>query len=188
MKLWPLILILVATPALADNLYKPSQWSALASDYRASQPGDSLTVMVLENATASNGVASGSRKSNRLRGNLDAGRRVDESITLDFGGTYDGNGQTSRSGRMVAQLSVAVDAVLLNGDLRISGVQQLNLNGERTRIALSGRVRRADISAANTIMSSRIADAIIEYDGKGFASRGAKPGIVTRIFRLFGLL
>ena len=78
MKLWSLIMVLVATPALADSLYKPGQWPALASDYRAAQPGDSLTVMVLENATASNGVASGSRKSNRLRGNLDAGRRVDD--------------------------------------------------------------------------------------------------------------
>ena len=51
-----------------------------------------------------------------------------------------------------------------------------------------GRVRPDDINGQNAVLSSRIADANIEYDGKGFASRGAKPGIVTQIFSWLGLL
>jgi flagellar L-ring protein precursor FlgH len=83
---------------------------------------------------------------------------------------------------------VTVEEVLPNGDLRISGEQELDIAGERSHIRLKGRVRRSDISASNAVLSSRIADARIEYNGKGFASRGAKPGIISRVFNFLGLM
>jgi flagellar L-ring protein precursor FlgH len=89
---------------------------------------------------------------------------------------------------MAAQLSASVTEVMPNGDLVIAGWQALNISGERINIRVSGRVRAEDINADNAILSSRLADAKIEYDGKGFASRSAKPGIIQRIFNLFGLL
>jgi flagellar L-ring protein precursor FlgH len=48
-------------------------------------------------------------------------------------------------------------------------------------------VRSADIRADNTILSNRIADAQIDYDGRGFVSRSAKPGLINRIFSFLGL-
>jgi flagellar L-ring protein FlgH len=75
-----------------------------------------------------------------------------------------------------------------NGDLRVSGWQRLNINGESTNIKVSGRIRRDDVSSENTVLSSRLADAMIDYNGRGFASRSAKPGVVTRIFNWLGIL
>ena len=89
---------------------------------------------------------------------------------------------------MVAQLSATVTQIYPNGDLQITGWQRLKINGEMTNIKVSGRVRRDDINGQNAVLSSRIADANIEYDGKGFATRSAKPGIVTKIFSWLGLL
>jgi len=174
--------------SLADDLYRRDNWAAMASDRRASAVGDILTVVVLENSTAANTAQIGTRRGSRLSGDISAGTALNESGSLGLSGQYDGTGQMSRSGRMVAQISVRVDTVYPNGDLGISGAQALNISGERTNIRIRGRVRPTDISGNNTVPSARIAEAVIDYDGTGFVSRSARPGLVQRIFRFLGLM
>ena len=111
-----------------------------------------------------------------------------EGVSLGLTGSFGGNGQTSRSGRMVAQISVRVDSIYPNGDLAISGTQALNISGERTNIRIRGRVRPADIAGDNSVLSARIADAQIDYEGSGFVSRSARPGLFQRIFSFLGLM
>ena len=183
----PLLLLAVSAAlfggsAFAEDLRSTGGWSSLASDRSAQTVGDSLTVLVLETSSATNTTQRGSKKRTRIAGEISAGSTLNESAQLDLGGTFDGSGQSGRAGRMVAQITVVVDGVLPNGDLHVAGEQVLNIDGERTRIRLKGRVRRADISKDNTILSSRLAEVVIDYDGKGFVSRGSKPGIITRIF------
>lgn len=178
----------VFAASLADDLYRQDNWAALASDRRASAVGDILTVIVLENSTAANSAQIGTRRGSRLSGDISAGTALNESGSLGLSGQYDGTGQMSRSGRMVAQISVRVDQVYPNGDLGISGAQALNISGERTNIRIRGRVRPTDISGNNTVPSARIAEAVIDYDGTGFVSRSARPGLVQRIFRFLGLM
>jgi len=181
------LLSLAAMPAAAQDLYRDGNWSAMAADRRAAAVGDAITVVILQSAEASNTTQSSSRRSTDLSGGLRAGG-VDESGQLSFGGGFTGRGETRRSEKLVAQLSVTIEEVLPNGDYRIVGRQQLHVNGELTTIAVRGRVRPADIASDNSVLSSRIADAQIDYDGKGFVSRGAKPGLITRLFNLLGLL
>lgn len=176
------------SPALADDLFRPGNWPALASDRRASEAGDVLTALVFENATASNSASSASTKKARLEGSFSAGQRLNESASLGSAGSTDSRGENSRSGKMVAQISVTVDEVLSNGDLRVRGSQYLKIGSERSFIRVRGRVRSADITAQNTFLSSRLADAEIDYDGKGFVSRSGKPGVISRVFRWLGLM
>lgn len=186
---WPtFVSFAVAAPALADNLYKGGNWPSLAADRRASTVGDLVTIVVLTNNSATNAVSQGSKKRTSIDGRISAGNGLDEAGGLSFGGAYDGQGSNTRANRMAAQLSATVTEVLPNGDLVVSGWQTLNISGERTNIRVSGRVRPEDIGTNNAVISSRLAEARIEYDGKGFASRSAKPGIVARIFNWLGLL
>jgi flagellar L-ring protein FlgH len=174
--------------AHASDLYTPGSWSALASDRTARSVGDAIVILVVENASASNSATSASRKNRKIDGSIRAGSSLNESGGLGLGGTSDNQGSTGRTGRMVAQISAVVESVLPNGDLRVTGEQNLNINGERTHIRVRGRVRPADISAANAVLSSRLADAAIDYDGSGFVSRSGKPGIITKLFNWLGLL
>lgn len=171
----------------AASLYVPGSWPALASDRQARHVGDIVTIIIYESAQAAGSASNGSRKSVALKGEVGAGH-FDKSARLGLGGSSDSSGSTDRSGRMVAQISATVDAVEPNGDLDISGEQLLHINGERTLIKVRGRARTADFGAGNSILSSRLANAQIDYDGSGFVSRSAKPGIVTRIFSWLGLL
>jgi flagellar L-ring protein precursor FlgH len=184
-------LLLSATGAVAENLYRHDNWAALASDRRASAVGDILTVVVLENATATNSAQTGTSRDSRLGGTITAGHTgsgINEGASLGLSGSFGGNGQTSRAGRMVAQISVHVDSIYPNGDLAISGASALNISGERTNIRIRGRVRPADIAGDNSVVSARIADAQIDYDGSGFVSRSARPGLFQRIFSFLGLM
>jgi flagellar L-ring protein precursor FlgH len=173
-------------PAWAADLYRSDNWSAMASDRNAYQTGDILTVIVYENASAIDTASSSSKKASNASGQLAADSNFNHSGRLGLQSNSDDSGTTGRSGGMVAQISVTVDDVLPNGDLRVSGAQELNINGDKTNIRIKGRVRLADI-ANNAVLSSRLADATIDYDGTGFVSSSARPGILTRIINWLGL-
>ena len=188
MKRLGLAILAVALPgsAAADDLYRGSNWSAMSTDRRASEVGDMLTVIIFQTAESSNLTQNTSRKATDLSGSISGGP-VNESGSLSFGGGFSGKGQITRSEKLLTQITLTVQRVLSNGDLVVAGEQWLNVNGERTHIAVRGRVRSADIQADNSVLSNRIADAEIDYNGRGFVSRSAKPGIVNRIFSFLGL-
>jgi len=174
-------------PSMGADLYHGGGWPALASDLKAEQVGDILTVVIYENSTASNSAQSSSKKDLALAGHITAGDSLDESADLALGGRSEGVGQAGRAGKIAAQISVTVDQVLPNGDLHVFGQQTLDIDGNRTRIRLKGRVRRADIASGNIVLSSRLADAEIYYGGRGFVTRGGAPGALIRIFNFLGL-
>lgn len=180
------LLAMLPGAALADDLYRRSNWPAMSADRKASQTGDVLTVVVYENAESSNTTRSDSKRNTQLGGSI-AGGPVNESGSLNFGGGYTGGGGVQRSDRVVAQISVTVRRVLPNGDMEVSGQQTMRLNGEATLIGIEGRVRPEDILPDNRVLSNRLADARVIYDGKGFVAKSAKPGLINRVFRFLGL-
>lgn len=173
--------------AQAETWSAGGEWAALASDQLASQVGDSLTVLIYEDSSASNTAQKGSKKTTHAGGQVATGSSHVDSAQLDLAGSYDGAGQSGRADHMVAQISVVVTNVLANGDLEVAGDQVRDVNGEHTRIRVQGRVRRVDISSANTVLSTRLADARIDYNGAGFVNRAARPGVVGRLFDHLGL-
>lgn len=181
-----LALSLAAHSVQAKNVYNGDRWASLAADNKAAAIGDVLTVVVYQSTEASNSARQNSRKSSAIGGGLAVGS-VNEQADLDFGGSYNGGGEIVRSEKFISQLSVTVSKIFPNGDLEIEGQQQMLVNEETTLIKIRGRIRSVDISADNRILSSRVADAQIDYDGRGFVSRSAKPGLVSRIFRFLGL-
>lgn len=181
-----LAMALPTTAATAEDLYRRGSWTAMGSDRKASAPGDLLTVVVYENAESSNATRSDTKRDTRFAGQATA-RSLDERAGLQFGGGYAGGGAVTRSDRLVAQITVSVTGVLPNGDLRVAGQQSMKLNGEATLIGIEGRVRPEDVNADNRVLSSRIADARVIYDGKGFVAGSARPGPIQRIFRFLGL-
>ena len=145
-----------------------------------------LTIFISQSSRAATTAQQSSRKRSDLRGGV-AVAGVNETADLSLGGGYTGTGEARRSDQLVATITVGVTEVLPNGDLVVSGRHNLLVNGERTLIAVRGQVRVADILSGNTVPSSRIAQAAIDYDGQGFVSRSAKPGLVNRILSFLGL-
>ena len=95
--------------------------------------------------------------------------------------SFDGSGSTDRVETMTAFMTARVMNVTTNGNLYIEGRRQIRVNNETQFIILSGLIRPTDISPNNTVLSSYIADAKIEYLGSGSVSDKQRPGWLGRI-------
>ncbi len=183
----PLVLLaLGSAPLAAEQLYHGDGWPAVTADRKARAVGDAVSILIVEATKASSKLENNSGRKSQTGGKFQAGG-IDEEASIEFGGSYAGHGEVVRAEQFVAQISATVIALAPNGDLVIEGKQQMLINGEETLIAVRGHVRPQDISADNAVPSSRIADAQIDYDGKGFVSRSAKPGLLSRLFSFLGV-
>ncbi|MBW1739628.1 MAG: flagellar basal body L-ring protein FlgH [Deltaproteobacteria bacterium] len=99
----------------------------------------------------------------------------------NFKPSFSGKGSSDRSGTVVASITAQVYQVLPNGNLRISGKREIKVNNETQYITISGIIRPEDIDPANVIESTYIADARIEYSGKGVIADKQRPGWLMRI-------
>jgi len=184
------ILLAAATtawPAAAQSLYDPAHFQALTSDVRPRRPGDLITVMVIETASAT----SSANTSLGRDANVDLGAQAlagrSYSAGLKSSNQTDGRGTTQREGRVLAQITVTIRSITERGDMVIAGEQVLDINNERQRIALEGRVRPEDVSDTNVVQSTRVADARISYSGIGDLSDKQRPAWWQRFLTTFGL-
>lgn len=159
-----------AGPAQAESLYSERSFRPLTGDHKAFRVGDVLTVQVFENSSATTTADTGTRRRNSLDASLSHGGNRVAQTSLTAGGDFDGGGRTQRANRVLITLSVSVREVLPNGDLRLAGEQLLLVNDEQQKVTLEGRVRPQDVSDANIVLSTRIADARITYLGEGEVS------------------
>ena len=170
------------------GMIDPVGYHGLAEDRRAHRVGDTLTVLVVETSRASAAANTDSANDVQLSAGLRTNNR-NRSGALTIGGSDTGTGQTTRSGALQAQLSVRViDVDVQANTLRIHGEQSVVVNGETQRIALTGSVRPEDIGSNNTIPSTRISEAVIEFTGRGDVSAPQRRSIIYRVTKWLGLL
>jgi flagellar L-ring protein FlgH len=93
-----------------------------------------------------------------------------------------GKGETSRENHVVGAISVRVKKVLPNGDLFVEGTKVILINQEEVHIYVSGVIRAEDIDSSNAVGSSTIADAQIEFSGRGVLTDNQKQGWFSRLF------
>ncbi len=173
-----------AAPVLshAADLFDAQTQGSLISDHRAARPGDLVTVLITETSSATNTANTTTTKTVGFGANGDSAKGHQNGGTLNFNNDIGGQAKLERTGKVLAQMSVVVRDVLPNGDLLVSGAEAININGERTNIRLKGRIRPVDIAENNTVASTRLADASIDYDGSGYLTDGSKPGWFSRFF------
>lgn len=186
---WTLLtfFLVLSTICYAENLYNVDSYHALTSDRRAYQVGDILTVVVLENSSASATAGTKTDKSNDAAVKF-LSPTSQKNYSLGLNEDFNGNGKIARSGKLLAQLSVTVGEIANNGDLFVKGEQLIEINGEKQSINLQGRVRSRDIDENNTILSSKIADAKITYIGDGVLADSQHKGWLSRVISILGLL
>lgn len=181
------LLALLLGAGSASAGFDPDQYQPLTSDRRALRVGDLLTVVVLESSRASSRAATESASDTGISVQAsDRGHRYGGGAALQ--GDSSGTGGTSRAGDVRAQIAVRVIEEAADGLLRVSGKQVLLVNGEAQTIELSGLVRRDDVEADNTLLSTRIADARIAFSGDGVVSDAQKQNLMYRILRWLRLV
>ncbi|WP_240204967.1 flagellar basal body L-ring protein FlgH [Variovorax sp. PDNC026] len=177
-----------AVPVAAESLYQEGSFRPLTADNKAFRIGDSLTVQVFENSSASTSANTGTRRGNDITGSVThTGNKVVGQLGIGVTGEFDGGGRTQRANKLLATLTVTVQQVLANGELQVAGEQLLTVNDELQKVNLEGRVRPQDISDGNVVLSTRLADARITYVGEGDVSDRARRSGWRRILDWLGL-
>ncbi len=149
--------------------------------------GDLLTIVVDESAAASEQVSTTASADRAQRAKLNAG--VDALARLgplkDFATGMENSsrdvGASGRRGELTAVLTVRVTGVDANGVATIQGAKNVTVDGRAQLIEVRGLVRAEDVSPANSIPSSRIADAVITYKGKKITPRSGILGKILSI-------
>jgi flagellar L-ring protein FlgH len=177
----------VAAEDEAQTMFNEQTYRSLVAESKAMRVGDVLTVVVQESSSATSSADLRSHRNFSLSAHVDLPRLGKHTGQGGAGSENDGAGRTQRSGRLLAQLSVRVIDQAPNGDLIVSGQQSLQINGEEQLITLSGVVRTRDITDGNTVLSSRIAQARIRFDGEGFVTDQSKPSWIVRLANFLGI-
>ena len=162
--------------------------SFLFEDRRARRVGDTLTIAITENTNASKrsatntGRASNNSISVPALANLPGKSFLGSTLgaTTDF--SFDGKGESSNNNAFTGTITVTVTEVLANGNLLVSGEKQVGINQGSEYIRLSGVVNPIHLNAANTVASTLVADARIEYRGSGAIAENQQTGWLTRFF------
>ncbi|MFC0180432.1 flagellar basal body L-ring protein FlgH [Thorsellia kenyensis] len=165
-------------------------YQPLFEDARPRNIGDTLTINLQENVSASkNSSANASRNGSssftattapRLLEGLFGNARVD--FDMEGENDFGGRGGANANNRFNGTITVVVDQVLPNGNLHVVGEKQIAINQGTEFIRFSGVVNPRTITGTNAVASTQVADARIEYYGDGYINEAQTMGWLQRFF------
>jgi flagellar L-ring protein precursor FlgH len=181
-----------AKPSMG-SIYSEGQPGYL-EDTRALRVGDIVQITIDEEANATGGASTNLSKSsdndtevNALLGIVPAIKKaypsIDPTKLLNFMSKSDfaGQGTTQRAGTLTGSIGVRVKQELPNGDLFIEGTKVVMINHEEYHLYISGVIRTADIQQDNSVNSALVADARVEFTGRGDINDQTERGWLTAI-------
>lgn len=178
-------------PPLANNsLWRPGSRTFLR-DQRAAAVGDIVTVLVaiqdeaeLQNRTIrarDNSEGMGlprilgleSSYARLLPAGIDPSRLIEANSTSGVSGA----GTVRRNESVTLRVAATVTQLLPNGNLVVTGRQQVRVNSELRDLTVGGVIRPQDIASDNTVRHDRLAEARIAYGGRGTISDVQRPRV-----------
>jgi flagellar L-ring protein FlgH len=189
-----LSLLATAPIVRADSIWPINTASerSMVADRKASRTGDILTIVVSESAVAQSSQSTKSSRDSSLNDSVQQFLWANSKLGTHNGGlpgiqlggkaSYSGGGDISNSQSLSARAAVLVTDVLPNGNLVIEGARMVIFSGETQYVVLHGLVRGDDIAADNTVTSSNIADARVEFYSEGQLTDAQKRGWFTKLY------
>ena len=177
-----------------DGSLWPGEQHSLYADHKARAVGDLVTVTIAEQASASKQASTNTDRSSSMSAGIPHLFGIENSaliannpnvditnlVEASFANNFEGSGTTVRKEDLIASLTTQVIKVYRNGNLKIRGGKEVQVNNEVQIIYLTGIIRPVDILANNTVDSKNVLNARISYTGKGAISDKQKPGWLMR--------
>ncbi|NMG45912.1 flagellar biosynthesis protein FlgH [Aromatoleum toluvorans] len=170
------------------SIYQATQLRPLFEDRRARLVGDTLTINLVERNTAQKRANSSATRASDVSGGITAASKVPlaglAGMNLQAGVESDFSGQGASAANNVfnGTITVTVIEVYPNGNLLVSGEKQVAINQGSEFIRFSGVINPNTVTAANTVQSTQVADARIEYKGSGYIDESNTMGWLQRFF------
>lgn len=190
-------LLLLGCAAVVPAVRGDSLWPtgsqggrSMFADRKAGAKGDILTIIVAESAVAQSSQNKSSNRASSLEDavsrflfpNLGSHRGEMPGLSTTGKSSNSGGGDVSNTQSISSRAAVTVTDVLPNGNLVIEGVRVVSFSGETQYIVLRGIVRTEDIARDNSVVSTNIADARVEFHSEGSLTDAQKRGWLARIY------
>ena len=179
--------------SMNGSIFDSRYASSLYSDVTGRRVGDIITVVLRENTTATKSASTNLQRNTDITidpvtgpggDGLSFGLPGRDTLQLDLSSSngFQGDSAANQSNNLVGNISVTVIQVMANNNLVVRGEKWLTLNSGDEYIRLTGIVRPADINPANEVLSTRIANARIQYSGTGSFSQSQQQGWLGKFF------
>jgi flagellar L-ring protein precursor FlgH len=170
--------------ASARGAKPPAMWIAdLTADPSARRANDLLTIKVVESLSATGSADSAVDKSGSAAVTLPtpASKALTKFLPASSDTKFKGAGTTTRTTELSATLTARVVEVLPNGNLVVEGIREVDINGDRSVVVLSGVVRPPDILPGNVVLSTQVGQLRIRSLSQGLMHDSLTPGWLIRI-------
>jgi flagellar L-ring protein precursor FlgH len=173
-------------PGAANGaIYQASSYRPMFEDRRARHIGDMLTINIIERTSAVKAGASSGNKSGSVSfgapGLLQG--RVGATVAATTASKFADGDNQSASNTFTGTIGVSVTEVLPNGNLIVTGEKQVAMNKGVEFIRFSGMVSPDTIQPGNSVSSTLVADARVEYRTNSQIDRAEMTAMVSRFFQ-----
>jgi len=172
-------------------IYNVASARPLFEDRRARFVGDTITINIAEKTAASKISENKAERSHTVDTSISSivglpfKGAQGTALAVDNSNKFDGKGQNNSSNDFTGTITVTVIEVYPNGNLLVSGEKQIGLKEGEEFIRFSGVVNPNTITTSNTVTSTQVADARIEYKANGFIDSAQVMGWLGRFFLTF---
>ncbi len=184
------------------SLFDPASADYLLADNRARRVGDVVMVNIVEEASSKLTADTTADRDSSINLGVSSMFGKEDTRLLPFGPsfglkgdvgedktmvkanaatTFEGTGETKRESTVTATVAARVVKIMPNGLMQIEGSREVKVNEETQVLVVRGLIRSKDITPDNAILSSYVADAHIEYYGRGVLADKQRPGWLTRL-------
>ncbi|WP_167752840.1 flagellar basal body L-ring protein FlgH [Pusillimonas caeni] len=178
-------------PVANGAIYQPTAYGnyPLFEDRRPRNVGDIVTVIIQERTNAAKNVATSSNRTGSANLGLDVvpaffppGLGPQQGFEMGGGNAAEGTGSSRADNTFSGTLTTTVIGILPNGNLQIAGEKQIAINRGSEHIRFSGVVDPRSVTGSNTVSSTQVADARIEFRSKGRMDEVQTMGWLQRFF------
>ena len=169
-------------------IYQTVQARPLFEDGRARRIGDTITINLVERNTAEKSANANATRNGNMSAGIGPINRLPLSglngleLEADAESDFNGKGAAAANNVFNGTITVTVIDVYPNGNLLVSGEKMVAINQGNEFIRFSGVINPNTVTTANSVQSTQVADARIEYRGSGFIDESNTMGWLQRFF------
>lgn len=176
---------------VTGSLFHAATYRPSFEDRRARQVGDTVTIRIVENVTASQKSTSTANRTSSIDGSITAvpgltfpGTAAENNLRIGASSKADfsGKGGTEAANTFSGSITATVAEVLPNGHLVLVGEKQIGLNHNVDVLRFTGTVDPLAILPGSIVNSSQVANVRVESKGRGPQYEAQQVGWLTRFF------
>jgi flagellar L-ring protein precursor FlgH len=190
----PKVAQVAAAPAarpVTGSLFQSVGYRPSFEDRRARIVGDTVTIQIVENVTASQKSTSTNNRTSSIAAGITAvpgfnfpgtaaenQTRIGATSASDFAG----KGGTESANTFSGSITATVSEVLPNGHLVVVGEKQIGVNQNVDVLRFTGTIDPRSILPGNVVSSTQVANVRVESKGRGAQNEAQTVGWLTRFF------